>query len=447
MATIKGVELATVGFWDISNATDWHPSAENLAAAVAAQQCPAVRRPCLKLGHTGTPGEGDPSIGLVDNMRLSDDGQTLIGDFVGVPAWFAEPDEEGRSVIAAAYPDRSGEFYSSGAGFTCQLGHDHPFVVAAVALLGVVTPGIGTLESLYDLYTNPPLKEEPAMASTAMASTTIDQVRKAYYNGPGTDWHLWIREMYVDPPELIVQNDADDTIERIPYEVAGEGEVTFGDPQAVKVEYVNARAKAEKPALACASRAEARPAASVTSSSTTEVEVTEKKEGTVPTLNESLVQRLGITADADDDEILKAIDELVSNSDTNPDAPAAVDVEDLTVDQLAAAARKHGLTVSDAAADQQLRADAAAGREARAQQVREHRERVVGASINAGKIPPARKEHYLGLMEKDPEGTETFLNDLPAQASVPMTELGHSGDPIDESDDITTNPKFKSWEF
>lgn len=438
MATIKGVELATVGFWDISNATDWHPSAEDLAAAVAAQECPAVRRACLKLGHTGVPGEGDPAIGLVDNMRLSDDGQTLIGDFVGVPAWFAEPDDEGRSVIASAYPDRSGEFSS---GYRCQLGHEHPFVVSAVSLLGVVAPGIGTLESLFDLYAKAPQKEEPAMATTALASTTIDQVRKAYYNGPGVDWHLWIREMYVDPPELIVQNDADDTIERVPYEVSGEGEVAFGDPQPVKVEYVNARAAGEKPALACASRAEARPdaPAATTNPSATSVEAPQGKEGLVPDLNADLIKRLGLPEDADEAAILAAFDAKIADP-----APAAPDVEAVTPELVAAAAKRHGLTVLDEGKYTELASDAASGREARAQQLREHRERVVDASIDKGKITPPRREHFLGLMEKDPEGTEAFLDGLPEQASVPLTPMGHSTEPQDTTA-VTDNDIYNSW--
>lgn len=423
MATVKGVEIATVGYWDISNAVDWHPSADDLAAAVAAQECPAVRRPCLKLGHTGVPGEGDPSIGLIDNMRLSDDGQTLIGDFVGVPAWFAEPDSEGRSIIAAAYPDRSGEFRSD---YRCQLGHDHPFVVSAVSLLGVVAPGIGTLESLFDLYATAPQKEDTAMASTALASTTIDQVRKAYYNGPGVDWHLWIREMYVDPPELIVQNDADDTIERVPYEVAGEGDVTFGDPQAVKVEYVTARAAGEKPALACASRAEARPeapAATPNPSTTTEVKVPEEKEGAVPTLNEGLVQRLGIAADADDETILSALDTALA--DKEPEAAPTVD--DVTPELVAAAADKHGLVSVDRAQWEATLSAAADGRAARQQQIREADEKTVMAAIGDGRITPARKDHWLNALEADREGAAAALASL-SPGLIPLAEVGHGQD-------------------
>lgn len=444
LATVPGVEIASVGYWNLSNASDWHPSAEDLAAAVAALDCPAVRRPVLKFGHTGEPGEGDPSIGIVDNLRLSDDGHTLIGDYVGVPAWLAAADEAGRSVLASAYPDRSGEFQRD---YICQLGHTHPFVVHAVALLGVVRPGIGTLESLYDLYTKAPQKEtDMPQASVALAGTTTDQVRKAYYEA-NKDWYLWVREMYVDPPELIVQDDRDDSLARVPYTVTGDGEVEFGEPQAVKVEYVAARAKTEKPAVSFASRAEARPAASAgADSSADEAEGTKGKEDTMSTLKEGLAQKLGLAADVDDEALLKAFEEALeakaSENDDNSGDASEGDAELESPAQVAAAAQRLGLTVIDAASADQLRADAAAGREALSRIQREADEKVVRAAIADGKIPPSREDHYLALMERDREGTTQWLASLPREAAVPLTEVGHS---TEAAQDPSANPVYKNW--
>ncbi len=437
LATVAGVELGSVGYWDISNASDWHPTAEDFAAAVAALDCPAVRRPALKFGHTGEGGEGDPSIGLVDNLRLTDDGQTLVGDFVGVPAWLAEADSEGRSVLASAYPDRSGEWQHN---YVCQLGHTHPFVLHAMALLGVVRPGIGTLESLYDLYTKAPEKEI-AMAKVALAGTTADQIRKSYYEAE-PDYYLWIREMYVDPPELIVQNDRDDSLERVPYTITGDGEVEFGDGQAVKVEYVAARAAGEKPALAFASRAEARPAHQ--DASAAQAEETEGKEGLVPTLKEGLAQKLGISADADDETTLKAIDDALADkdsaeSDSVDEAPA-----EATPEQIAAAAKKLGLTVLDSEIAQRLTVDAAAGREARDRQQSEDDAKVVNTAIDKGKITPARREHFLAMMAADREGTTVLLEQTLQESAVPLTELGHSTEPVNN---VADNPAYKNWSF
>ncbi len=444
LATVAGVELGSVGYWDISNIKDWHPTAENFASAIAALDCPAIRRPVLKFGHTAPAGEGDPTIGCVDNLRLTEDGQTLVGDFVGVPAWLAEADSEGRSVLSSAYPDRSGEWFFD---HQCSLGHTHPFVLRAVALLGVWEPGIATLESLYDLYAKAPEKETAMAkaATVALAGTTADQVRKAYYAAE-PDWYIWIREMYVDPPELIVQNDTDDTLMRIPYTTSDDGEVEFGDPQAVKVEYVAARAASEKPAVSFASRTEARPAVAGApeNPSAAEAEDTpEGKEGAMPTLKEGLVQKLGIAADADDEAVMKAFEEaLAAKSDDGEKSDDAEKLE--TPAQVAAAAQRLGMTVFDAEKAEQLRADAAAGREALSRIQREADEKVVKQAISEGKIPPARESHYVGLMERDREGTTAWLASVPKEAAVALTEMGHSTEPVDNPAD---NPVYKNWSF
>ena len=142
LGRIPDVELIHAGTWPISTGV-WTATIEDLAAAVDALSCPAVRAPVLKLGHSSPMpiGDGEPAVGWVGAMRVADDGRTLVGDYEGMPGWLAE-------VCASAYPDRSieGQY-----GFKCQIGHVHPFVVEAVALLGVTPPGVGTLASLQDV--------------------------------------------------------------------------------------------------------------------------------------------------------------------------------------------------------------------------------------------------------------------------------------------------------
>jgi hypothetical protein len=439
LATVPGVEIASVGYWNISNADDWHPSAEELASAVAALDCPAVRRPTLKFGHTGVPGEGDPSIGLVDDLRLTDDGQTLVGDFVGVPGWLASADDEGRSVIASAYPDRSGEFQRD---YVCQLGHVHPFVVHAVALLGVVRPGIGTLESLYDLYAKAPAIEEITVANApiALAGTTTDEVRKAYYNGPAaSNWALWIREMYVEPAELIVQDDSTDSLLRVPYTLGADGSIEFGDGQPVKVEYISARAAGETPVLAFASRAEARTALAHQSPSAAQAEVTEGKEGAMPTLKEGLAQKLGISADADDETTLKALDEALSERADEGAGPGSVVADEPSAEQLVAAAAKAGMVLVDRAQFDQTVQAAQQGATAFQNQVREGDKALVEAAIKDGKFPPVQRDHYLGLLEVDRARTTTLIDQM-AKGFVPLAEAGHAvaagGNGLTADDDL-----------
>lgn len=148
LARRDGVELIRTGSWPAMTGS-WQPKREDLAAAIEALKCPAVRRPVLKVGHLDSrftaakAGDGEPAIGWVDNLRLGDGGHTLVGDYVGMPAWIGQ-------IMASAWPDRSieGDY-----NYRCTLSHTHPFALKAVALLGVVPPAVGTLRSLQDVAT------------------------------------------------------------------------------------------------------------------------------------------------------------------------------------------------------------------------------------------------------------------------------------------------------
>lgn len=137
-----GIELVRTGTWALSTGV-WKATREDLAAAVAAMQCPAVQKPIIKIGHTDdrfTPGDGEPALGWCENLRLADGGHTLIADQVA-PKWLSD-------IQAAAWPNRSIEgTYNK----RCGLGHTHPFVITAVALLGVTPPGVSVLKPLNSL--------------------------------------------------------------------------------------------------------------------------------------------------------------------------------------------------------------------------------------------------------------------------------------------------------
>ncbi|WP_326602358.1 hypothetical protein [Rhodococcus sp. PD04] len=69
---------------------------------------------------------------------MTDNGQTLVGDYVGVPQWLAE-------ILATAYPTRSVEGVHDVVAVD---GTRYPFVLTACALLGVTDPGISTLADI-----------------------------------------------------------------------------------------------------------------------------------------------------------------------------------------------------------------------------------------------------------------------------------------------------------
>lgn len=182
LRTLHNIEMAAVGTWNASTGTTTF-TAEDFADAVAALDCPGVRNPVIKLGHaeedstSGVRWDGEPALGWVANMRF--DGQKLIGDFTGMPGWLVVADDAGNSVLASAYPDRSIEiWHPPGPPFICQIGHAHPSVVTAVALLGVAPPGVGVLKSMQDVYaaftTDPaPAQGAPQTLSRAVLTTTI----------------------------------------------------------------------------------------------------------------------------------------------------------------------------------------------------------------------------------------------------------------------------------
>lgn len=141
-----------------------------------------------------------------------------------------------------------------------------------------------------------------------------------------------------------------------------------------------------------------------------------------------LRERLGIPADAtlDDAGILAAVDEALTEQaePTNiaPVAPAA------------------GTVTMDAAQYADLQASAAEGREARKEQLAAARTSLVDAAVNDGRIPPARRQHWLDTLEVDP-GMESTLAGL-AKGLVPLEPAGYTGGVNESSDEDTTYSKL-----
>lgn len=158
LRTIPGVELVKTGTWKISTGT-WNVTPELIAAAKAAHESGTVPKPIVKLGHVDSRFDGEPALGWVDNLEIRDDGHTLVGDLVGVPAWLA-------AIAASAYPNRSVEAVHD---LELPDGTTHALALTAVALLGVTKPGIPALTSLSDVRE---LYDVAASAGTPVTLTT-----------------------------------------------------------------------------------------------------------------------------------------------------------------------------------------------------------------------------------------------------------------------------------
>lgn len=136
-----GVELLRVGVPQHSGGA--RPiSADDLAHAVDAQSCRAVRNPVLCVGALqavagASDGDGQPSAGWVQALRV--DGDRLVGDFLRMPAWLAAEVTDGsvdRNVNAIR-------------DLSCSEGHTHPFVVQSVGVLK--DPPAGPIRSIRDV--------------------------------------------------------------------------------------------------------------------------------------------------------------------------------------------------------------------------------------------------------------------------------------------------------
>jgi hypothetical protein len=458
LASISGVELMHTGQWDISTGTVEFTQ-DDLMAAVSALDCPAIRRPVLKLGHTDPRFDGEPACGWVANLATTDNGNTLVGDYVGMPGWLGD-------ILPSAYPDRSIE----GAwNFQCQIGHVHPFVVTAVAFLGVTAPGIGTLESLQDVAamygvaaSSEGGKGQPViihakgsdMPKPVKAAVTTEDVRRAYYE-QNPSYDSWICEMQMDPLQIIVANDMDGTYSRVPVAIDGEDSFTFGDPVQVKMVYQDVpQTAAASTAVMFASKEESRSGLDKKPPESKPEPVkapesTPDKLGAIAQIHSAstnqkgagmpnpdlakLREALGLKPDASAEETNKALAAAgfatggtVEPKKDDPEpapASAAVDTKNLP----------DGVMVLDASVVKALQAQAARGDAAFKEIQKSRRDDTIRAAIEQGKFPPAREEHWRKLWDADPEGTEAQIKGL-AAGLVPMAASGYAGTESFEQD-------------
>lgn len=458
--TVKDVEIIQTGIeYPLSTGPATFTTAD-LNDIVESQSDPAIKAPRLKLGHTADLGlleDGQPAIGTLGNLRLEQEGNLVVGDYVGIPEWLA-------NVLPSAYPARSVEAVWA---VDTNTGHHWRLVLTDLALLGVVWPGVGTLDDIQALYSAEgpdnvsilTTKEEvELMARPARgalrAQVDAEDIRRQYYESTGPDqFWWWIRSMFVDPNELIVEDEDSGTLYRVPFETKGDT-VTFSDPVAVKIVYKDKPANqqlsnteaawvvpappAGKSIAVFGNRAESRP---------------EQKEHNVGVTTEvdpvALRNSLGLADDASDEEVRSALasaglvtppgneapgaasrepgteqpgtsataehepggpDNTAPGGPTDPataqptDSPAEDDAG--TVEPVAASS---GTVVLDRAAYDGLRRQAQQGATAFERQENEGRERILAAAISEGRVPPSRRSHWLSMLEKDPEGATTLL--------------------------------------
>ncbi|WLP90249.1 head maturation protease, ClpP-related [Gordonia sp. NB41Y] len=148
-----------------------------------------------------------------------------------------------------------------------------------------------------------------------------------------------------------------------------------------------------------------------------------RQKGSDMALRQEIAARLGIAEDADENAILAKLDEITDLATK----PNAVDAAAVT-----AFAEANGLRVIDAVKYGEIEDELTRRRADDTARVKADRATKVLDAVKAGKITPARRDHFVALMDADPDGTAAMLDSLPANLSVPTTELGSC--PADETE-------------
>ena len=140
--------------------------------------------------------------------------------------------------------------------------------------------------------------------------------------------------------------------------------------------------------------------------------------------------RLGVTdADATEETILAALDESLAEQ-----PQPAVDMQ-----------VPEGTVLVDKGQWEQVRQDAEAGRQARAEQVTARRDALIADALREGRISPANSEAYRQMLDVDEERAARVLNTLQPNTAVPVAEIGHAGGQGDEVAEVVDDAYPSNW--
>ena len=537
LVTVPNVELLEVGIdWETSTGT-FSFTADDLASAVASQADPGVRTPIIKLGHVDPRFDGQPALGRIINPRLTNNDQTLVGDLAGMPAWLAEvlpsayPRRSiegwfdyrtrtgnvwpfiltGVALLGTAYPaiqtledlellwgeeppvlieyDEDGEPIAAGIPIAAtQLGEDDhmPKWSLRRAKPGANAETTGAPETVTIRVPDAESGQNTGVSGAAAgaveaievrASTTVSDLIKAFYeeyDEPAMMW-WWVREVLVNPGELIVDMDGDGLL-RVPYTISSDDTVTFGEGEEVKIEYVaaaNQRVAASYSEPTSTGRKKRVSAETVEPSATVPRDAGDPQEERDVQLSPEALARLGLGPDATDEQINAAIEERTTpapddgsteaagDTPTQPapteqpvPAPAPVPVPDTQGTPAAAPDTQpatqppatpeapatapavnvpDGMVLVDAAAMAEVQQEVNLSRQERQRRATEDRDRTIKAGVAAGKFPRSRMAHFTNLWNVDPEGTRALIDQL-ADNVIPVAERGLVGGEVEAAE-------------
>lgn len=382
LVTVKDRELMKVGRWKVRSGHDFEVTPELIKAAVAAHQSGVLRKPTIRLGHGDERFSGDPAMGFVDNLRISDDETTLYGDLMGVPKGFAD-------IMPSAYPSLSIEGMYD---YTAPDGSTHDFVLTGLALLGATAPGISDLKSVQDVAD---FYEADIAAAVGEIGGTAIVIEAADAPKPYGD------VKYADPKNGKYPIDTKEHVRAAwSYINMPKNQKGYSSTELAEI----------KDRIKSAAKKFGITIEAATASQT--------EGGPVVALPEKVAEALGIDASADEDAIAAAWETYTASVEQ-----AKAELEQ----KVAASAPPPGVVQLSDGQYQQLVAAAEAGQRAEQRQLAEDRENLVMAAVRDGRITPASKADWIKALEVDPGGhNKTALAGL-KPGLIPVVEAGHAG--------------------
>lgn len=469
LRTRPGIPIAAVGLWQAMTG-EWECTADQLADAVRAQSDPSFRTPVLKLGHVDPRFQAQPAVGRLENLRLSDDGQQLLADLVGIPAWLDD-------VLETAYPSRSVEAMLD---VTTTAGAEYLMVVTGCALLGVTAPAIESLGDIADLFgvptqvdayvaaalvaaaALPPGVPVPRRLGQVVASASIDALSSAAEewaeSQPLLGCDHWVRDIYTDAVIFTAwMPDGESKLYRVPWSETSDGVFAFGPPVEVRQVYEPIPGAAADPGVEPGAVAAATLPFSLhlLSRDTGRQRLHRVTSGAVPSqrgrdvtagahplethvpISPAVAAELGLAEDATDEQVLAALrarttptpaatteeggttTSAPAPAPTEPAAPVA-DVERLIAASVQSAVDR--VTAPLLAQIETLSGQVAASNAEKANDVRT---RVITAAVRDGKITPAQRAQWEAHYDKTPDVTTSILASLKPGTAVPISAAGH----------------------
>lgn len=140
--------------------------------------------------------------------------------------------------------------------------------------------------------------------------------------------------------------------------------------------------------------------------------------------------RLGVTdANASEETVIAALNEALNESADTPTAASAASIP-------------AGTQLIEDNVLNQLQADAAAGREARQQQISDRRDGMIQNALSEGRITAASAPQFRAMLDADEESGAAVLASLAAN-TVPVAEIGHA-DGVQDADEALYTAAFGS---